>query len=95
MLQKWKTVRIFISSTFRDMHAERNHLVRFVFPELKEKCRKHRVHLIIDCLGLPQGPPKYLKRESMNFFQKDAGSQGRSKKPHLFLDCPRTGDVVG
>ena len=24
----WKTVRVFISSTFRDMHAERNHLVR-------------------------------------------------------------------
>jgi hypothetical protein len=46
MPQKWKTVRIFISSTFRDMHAERDHLVRFVFPELKEKCREKRVHLI-------------------------------------------------
>ena len=46
MPQKWKTVRIFISSTFRDMHAERDHLVRFVFPELKEKCRQQRVHLI-------------------------------------------------
>ncbi|MDY6988900.1 MAG: DUF4062 domain-containing protein, partial [Thermodesulfobacteriota bacterium] len=44
--QKWKTVRIFISSTFRDMHAERDYLVRFVFPELKEKCRKKRVNLI-------------------------------------------------
>lgn len=28
------------------MHAERDHLVRFVFPELKEKCRKLHVHLI-------------------------------------------------
>jgi hypothetical protein len=46
MPQRWKTVRIFISSTFRDMHAERDHLVRFVFPELKEKCRKNHVHLI-------------------------------------------------
>ena len=46
MPQKWKTVRIFISSTFRDMHAERDHLVHFVFPELKEKCRKNHVHLI-------------------------------------------------
>ncbi len=46
MPKKWKTIRIFISSTFRDMHAERDHLIRFVFPELKEKCRKHRVHLI-------------------------------------------------
>ena len=46
MQQRWKTIRIFISSTFRDMHAERDHLVRFVFPELKEKCRKNHVHLI-------------------------------------------------
>jgi hypothetical protein len=28
------------------MHTERDHLVRFVFPELKEKCRQQRVHLI-------------------------------------------------
>jgi len=28
------------------MHAERDHLVLFVFPELKEKCRKHRINLI-------------------------------------------------
>jgi telomerase protein component 1 len=42
----WKTIRIFISSTFSDMHAERDHLVRFVFPELKDKCRRLHVHLI-------------------------------------------------
>ena len=46
MSNHWKTIRIFISSTFRDMHAERDLLVRFVFPELKEKCRKHHIHLI-------------------------------------------------
>lgn len=46
MSKKWRTIRIFISSTFRDMQVERDHLVRFVFPELKEKCRKHRIHLI-------------------------------------------------
>lgn len=46
MSQIWKTVRIFISSTFRDMHAERDHLVRVVFPELKERCRKRHVQLI-------------------------------------------------
>jgi predicted NAD-dependent protein-ADP-ribosyltransferase YbiA (DUF1768 family) len=28
MPQKWKTVRIFVSSTFLDMHAERDHFVR-------------------------------------------------------------------
>ncbi|HLF83633.1 MAG TPA: DUF4062 domain-containing protein, partial [Blastocatellia bacterium] len=46
MTRKWKTVRVFISSTFRDMHAERDHLVRFVFPELRERCAKRRLHLV-------------------------------------------------
>lgn len=32
-----RQVRVFISSTFRDMHAERDHLVTFVFPELRER----------------------------------------------------------
>jgi hypothetical protein len=32
------TVRVFISSTFRDMHAERDYLCRVVFPELRERC---------------------------------------------------------
>lgn len=42
----WKTARVFISSTFRDMHAERDHLVKVVFPELREKLEKHRIHLV-------------------------------------------------
>ncbi|HLF82648.1 MAG TPA: DUF4062 domain-containing protein, partial [Blastocatellia bacterium] len=46
MAHEWKTVRVFISSTFRDMHAERDHLVRFVFPELRERCAKRRLHLV-------------------------------------------------
>src|SRR5947209_19958335 len=32
-----KQVRVFISSTFRDMHAERDHLVTVVFSELRER----------------------------------------------------------
>ena len=43
---RWKTVRVFISSTFRDMHAERDHLVRFVFPRLREQLLPHRIHLV-------------------------------------------------
>ncbi|GFU38297.1 telomerase protein component 1 [Trichonephila clavipes] len=34
---KWHTVRIFISSTFKDMHSERDMLIRFVMPELKKR----------------------------------------------------------
>ena len=46
MPSTWNTIRIFISSTFRDMHAERDHLVKVVFPELRERCAKRRLHLV-------------------------------------------------
>ena len=46
MTSTWNTIRIFISSTFRDMHAERDHLVKVVFPELRERCAKRQLHLI-------------------------------------------------
>lgn len=42
----WETVRVFISSTFSDMHAERDHLVKVVFPELRRRLEKHRIHLV-------------------------------------------------
>ena len=46
MASAWKTVRVFISSTFRDMHAERDHLVKVVFPALRERLEKYRIHLV-------------------------------------------------
>jgi len=33
-----RAVRVFISSTFRDMHEEREELVKQVFPELRRLC---------------------------------------------------------
>ena len=42
----WKTVRVFISSTFRDMLAERDHPVNRVFPALREWLRKYRIRLV-------------------------------------------------
>ena len=44
--KKWKTIRVFISSTFRDMHAERDYLVRFVFPRLREDLALRRMNLV-------------------------------------------------
>jgi WD40 repeat protein len=35
-----KTIRLFLSSTFRDMHAERDHLNRLVFPEVRKRCQR-------------------------------------------------------
>ncbi len=43
-----RVVRVFVSSTFRDMHAERDRLNRFVFPELRSRCAK----LGIEFLGI-------------------------------------------
>src|ERR1035437_6307742 len=39
-------IRVFISSTFRDMHAERDYLSRLVFPELRSRCQKRGAEFI-------------------------------------------------
>jgi telomerase protein component 1 len=41
----WRTARVFISSTFLDMHGERDLLTRHVFPELREKLKRYRINL--------------------------------------------------
>ena len=42
---RWKTLRVFISSTFRDMHGERDLLTRYVFPELRARAAKHFIKI--------------------------------------------------
>ncbi|KAL8176473.1 UNVERIFIED_CONTAM: hypothetical protein K2H54_035247 [Gekko kuhli] len=34
---RWRSVKVFVSSTFRDMHGERDLLIRSVFPELRAR----------------------------------------------------------
>jgi hypothetical protein len=46
MYHEWKDIKIFISSTFNDMHAERDYLVKNVFPELAEWCEQRKLRLI-------------------------------------------------
>ncbi|HEY3341048.1 MAG TPA: DUF4062 domain-containing protein, partial [Anaerolineae bacterium] len=46
MTVQWEKVYIFISSTFNDMHAERDYLVKQVFPQLQEWCAKRKLRLI-------------------------------------------------
>jgi hypothetical protein len=43
MSQAWRNVRIFVSSTFRDMHAEREELVKRIFPQLRKLCEQRGV----------------------------------------------------
>ena len=42
----WRTVRVFISSTFRDMHGERDAITRHVFPALNQRARSRRVRAV-------------------------------------------------
>ena len=42
---KRRVARVFVSSTFLDMHGERDVLTRKVFPELRERCRRRRIKL--------------------------------------------------
>ena len=42
----WQTVHVFISSTFNDMHAERDLLVKQVFPELRDWCERRKLRLV-------------------------------------------------
>ena len=41
----WRARPVFISSTFLDMQAERDHLRSYVFPELEERLRARRLNL--------------------------------------------------
>ncbi|KAI8507535.1 Telomerase protein component 1 [Branchiostoma belcheri] len=52
----WKTVRIFVSSTFKDFHSERDVLVKEVFADLRHWCERRRLHLV-EC-DLRWGIPK-------------------------------------
>lgn len=36
-------IRVFVSSTFRDMQGERDHLVKFIFPQLRKLCESRGV----------------------------------------------------
>jgi len=46
LTSEWRSRPVFISSTFRDMHAERDHLARYVFPKLEERLRARRHDLV-------------------------------------------------
>lgn len=46
MTASWRIVRVSISSTFKDMQSQRDYLVRFVFPKLREELLQRRIHLV-------------------------------------------------
>lgn len=43
---KWERVYLFISSTFNDMHAERDCLLKRVLPRIRDWCEKRKLRLV-------------------------------------------------
>jgi hypothetical protein len=78
-----KTVRAFISSTFRDMDAERDHLVKVVFPALRERLEKHRIYL--DNIDLRWG---VTKEQAENDRVLDLCLREIERCQPFFLACP-------
>ena len=81
---KWRRVKIFISSTFVDMHGERDLINRFVVPELKRRARSVMLDLsFIDLRwGVPSGDGESFLRVS------GGGGGGGAGHPQL-LTCLR------
>jgi outer membrane protein assembly factor BamB len=46
MKRRWRKVYIFVSSTFTDMHGERDFLVKRVFPSLADWCERRQLRLV-------------------------------------------------
>jgi hypothetical protein len=47
-----RVIRVFVSSTFRDMQAERDELAKFIFPQLREWCEGRKLRPLV----LPVSP---------------------------------------
>jgi phage terminase small subunit len=54
---QYRQIRVFISSTFRDMQADRDELVKRVFPQLRKLCEERA------------GAPVWLSRLAVEVFR--------------------------
>ena len=82
--QQWRRVKIFISSTFVDMHGERDLINRFVIPELKRRARQVKVDLSV--VDLRWGvTPSSAEDGGESFARPYGGREGYSQ----LLSCLR------
>lgn len=42
-----RKISIFLSSTFKDMQAERTYLVKYIFPHIKRECLKRNIEFSV------------------------------------------------
>ena len=67
MVQAGKTFRVFVSSTFSDLKAERNALQENVFPRLRELCAQHGARFQAIDLRWGVSDEAALDQQTMNF----------------------------
>ena len=79
----WKTIPLFTSSTFRDMHAERNQLNLVVFPALDERLKGRRCRLEpIDLrVGVETDSTKTERERELQMLNFDLGAIGCTSVP--------------
>jgi hypothetical protein len=65
--RNWRVVRVFVSSTFADMFAEREILVRQVFPKLRAWADERRLRIIVREVALP----KQCQQFDLKVFQQE------------------------
>jgi hypothetical protein len=93
----WKTIPLFISSTFHDMHAKRDQLNRVVFPALEERLKGRRCRLEpIDLrVGVETDSTKTERKRELQILKVCLAEIERSRPFLLVLLGDRYGWVPG
>lgn len=76
----WHARPVFISGTFEDMQAERDHLRTHVFPELEERLKARRHHLEwVECAlsSLRRRSPQWSQSDVRVWGKVDMRTSGR------------------
>jgi hypothetical protein len=61
-----RTFRVFVSSTFSDLKAERDHLQEHVFPKVRDLCQQHGCRFQAIDLRRGVSEKTALNRQTMN-----------------------------
>lgn len=80
-----KTIRFFISSTFKDFEAERNMLQKLVFPKLKELCNKNGFGFQPIDLRWGIQEEAGLEQQTMNICLHEIKRSTSKPKPNLLI----------
>ncbi len=82
---KNKTIKFFISSTFKDFEAERNILQKFVFPKLKELCNKNGFGFQPIDLRWGIQEEAGLDQQTMNICLNEIKRSSHEPRPNLLI----------